>query len=288
MDKNLIDNNKHELASRKPNSLHHHHSPTRSKNRSPCNKSESNKKGQPETASLNLHSTSPQTSPHTASPTMAEQVRIEMIEPTPATSPNAATKPTLSPKAIANEQPKVRTAASSSSSSLSGGKRTRFCCSREQRKAIKRPLPCLFAWIILVAATGAYFCLVTPQLYEAIGGDLIHWLVIVGIQALLFFYCVLNFLIAMVRDPGRFQKYVIMPDDPNFADDTKSPLYKSIAVRQTTVKIKWCSTCNFYRPPRCSHCSICDSCIDHFDHHCPWLNNCVGKKKSFQFLGSPF
>jgi hypothetical protein len=37
-----------------------------------------------------------------------------------------------------------------------------------------------------------------------------------------------------------------------------------------------CETCNITRPARCHHCAICQRCILHFDHHCIWLNNCVG------------
>ena len=31
------------------------------------------------------------------------------------------------------------------------------------------------------------------------------------------------------------------------------------------------------------HCRTCDKCVGGFDHHCKWLNNCVGEKnyKSF-------
>lgn len=46
-----------------------------------------------------------------------------------------------------------------------------------------------------------------------------------------------------------------------------------------------CHLCNIHTSSRhTKHCSLCNKCVDHFDHHCKWLNNCVGQRNYTAFI----
>jgi len=104
--------------------------------------------------------------------------------------------------------------------------------------------------------------------------------VVYVIAAYLFVICAVCFFCAAFSDPGILPRGPPIPEEVEnpFVMEQKIPLVKKVTVRGTEFDSKWCDTCKIYRPPRASHCSVCSNCVDKFDHHCPWIGNCIGRR----------
>ena len=63
---------------------------------------------------------------------------------------------------------------------------------------------------------------------------------------------------------------------------TKNGAQKEHSIRMRNLgyisQYKICSTCYLIRPLRSTHCNTCNNCVIRFDHHCPWIGTCVGKR----------
>mmetsp|Transcript_60392 Transcript_60392/g.178863 ORF Transcript_60392/g.178863 Transcript_60392/m.178863 type:complete len:433 (-) Transcript_60392:192-1490(-) len=47
---------------------------------------------------------------------------------------------------------------------------------------------------------------------------------------------------------------------------------------------RYCDLCSVYQPPSAAHCPDCNICIDGYDHHCPWMGQCIGKSNMKAFM----
>lgn len=109
------------------------------------------------------------------------------------------------------------------------------------------------------------------------------------IGSLLFLFTMSALLRTSLTDPGIIpratvdeaayvEKQIEVTNSANSPTYRPPPRTKEVLVKGQTVKLKYCFTCKIFRPPRASHCSLCDNCVDRFDHHCPWVGNCVGRR----------
>ncbi|WOL03534.1 protein S-acyltransferase 8-like [Canna indica] len=109
-------------------------------------------------------------------------------------------------------------------------------------------------------------------------------------------HILLMLLMTSARDPGIVPR-ASHPPEEEFSYDNSSrteggrhtpsltfPRIKEVNVNGVMVKVKYCDTCMIYRPPRCSHCSICNNCVERFDHHCPWVGQCIGQRNYRYFF----
>ncbi|KAL2347076.1 hypothetical protein Fmac_001076 [Flemingia macrophylla] len=115
-----------------------------------------------------------------------------------------------------------------------------------------------------------------------------HWgYAILVILIVLTMFVLITLVLTSGRDPGIVPRNAHPPLLSDESDGSANinneqtpqlhfPRSKEVIVNGVSVKIKYCDTCMLYRPPRCSHCSICDNCVERFDHHCPWVGQCIG------------
>ena len=105
-------------------------------------------------------------------------------------------------------------------------------------------------------------------------------IIIPFIIGIIYIITVILLIIAAFCDPGIIFRF---PLEKNIIEDRKE--YKIFQLGYIK-RYKFCSTCLIMRPNRSTHCGDCNNCVEKFDHHCPWIGSCVGKRnyKYFYFF----
>ena len=71
------------------------------------------------------------------------------------------------------------------------------------------------------------------------------------------------------------------------------PIYDFTKLIDTALEIglhldNFCSYCEVIKSETSFHCTICNKCVEMFDHHCPFINNCLGNRNYKYFLAFTF
>ncbi|XP_075442828.1 palmitoyltransferase ZDHHC3 isoform X3 [Ascaphus truei] len=122
-------------------------------------------------------------------------------------------------------------------------------------------------WMLVIYAEFVVvFVMLLPSrnlIYSTINGIVFNMLA---------FLALASHLRAMITDPGAVPK----------GNATKE-FIESLQLKPGQVVYK-CPKCCSIKPDRAHHCSVCKRCIRKMDHHCPWVNNCVGESNQKFFV----
>ncbi|KAG8432475.1 hypothetical protein GDO86_016932 [Hymenochirus boettgeri] len=152
-------------------------------------------------------------------------------------------------------------------------------------------LPVSLVFIILLFSYGAYVGNLCVFAVNSITEKACYLV----IYHLLLFMLLWTYLVTMFTPPAKPPKAFQFPKAArkHLKKDKEKRFKKSleraakklqIYTRTPEDEFRICKICKVIQPDRCWHCKTCNICVLKKDHHCIWLNNCVGFSNYKSFI----
>ncbi|KAK9909415.1 hypothetical protein WJX75_001898 [Coccomyxa subellipsoidea] len=122
-----------------------------------------------------------------------------------------------------------------------------------------------FVGLLLFSVPFLGFTFLLPNLYSGVPLVLhLSWSVLLAANTYF------NFAAAVLRPPGPV--------------DLRMPPSNTPVGRGAFDDCMYCASCQGVKPLQAHHCSRCKTCVMDMDHHCVFLNNCVGRGNIRHFI----
>ena len=135
-----------------------------------------------------------------------------------------------------------------------------------------------FGTVLYLLIYGISFIIFVILEQESMSKKLISLILYTIYLIIVIFFC----LICAFTDPG------VIPINSLTANELKNANCCSnnrvFYINGIRHRIRFCYTCQIIRPIGSSHCKTCNICVEKFDHHCPWVGNCIGKNNYKYFF----
>ncbi|KAM4616705.1 palmitoyltransferase ZDHHC12-B-like [Polymixia lowei] len=96
--------------------------------------------------------------------------------------------------------------------------------------------------------------------------------------SLLVLLSVMLYFTVSLMDPG-----FVLSDTTKFPPGLDEEL-ETMIPQSSAPRLRRCGYCLLQQPMRARHCQTCKRCVRRFDHHCPWIENCVGERNHRWFV----
>ncbi|KEG11255.1 hypothetical protein DQ04_02811080 [Trypanosoma grayi] len=134
---------------------------------------------------------------------------------------------------------------------------------RPRRDGFECPLDALqmAAWAVIVILVTLHYMLHVPFLH---GTLLVVVAIVSGVLVLATVALKVSLSLSRIEDPIIFRTDIPRLEQANLTQEAAP------SGREP------CVFCRRFVLAGCKHCGVCDKCVPGFDHHCRWLNVCVG------------